>query len=294
MFTGVAPVVHLPLDNDGSILWPVLADLAIRMVDLGADGIVVLGLATESWALDDAERSKATRVVVEAVAGRVPVIAGVDGALEEASVQAEQRAADGSDALMVRPPQAGEVVAHFRALSRRSALPIVVQDAPEGTGVIMDITDLVELCGQDERLGTVKVEHSAAGPRVSALVQAGVRVVAGWGGLQYTEQLRRGAVGCMPGCDLGPAFSRIHRLAASGQADAAEELYRTVLPLLAYEAQSLELLIHGAKLALVELGVFPTPALRDGSRPDEDQLRTFKDLFALMRECAVPGWGADR
>jgi dihydrodipicolinate synthase/N-acetylneuraminate lyase len=287
----VAPVLHLPLDGTGAILWRVLGRLAGRMVGSGADGIVVLGLATESWVLDEAERSKATQVVVEAVGGRVPVIAGVDGDLEEATAQAEKRLADGAEALMVRPPQADGVVSHFRTLARRIDSPILIQDAPRGTGVTVEISDLLELGAGEQRLRTVKVEHPAGGPRVSALVHAGMRVVAGWGGLHYTEQLRRGAIGCMPGCDLGPAFARIHMLATSGQQEAAEELYRTVLPLLAYEAQSLELLIQGAKLALVELGIFPTPILRDASRDlDDDQVRTFTELFRLMRARQVPGW----
>jgi hypothetical protein len=47
----------------------------------------------------------------------------------------------------------------------------------------------------------VKVEGPGAGARISALVAEGLEVVAGWGGLQDPESLRRGAGGVMPGFD---------------------------------------------------------------------------------------------
>jgi dihydrodipicolinate synthase/N-acetylneuraminate lyase len=95
----------------------------------------------------------------------------------------------------------------------------------------------------------------------------------------------------MPGCDLAPAFVEIDRLAREGEAGKAEGVYAAILPLLTYEAQSLELLIVGAKLALQANGMFPTARIRvPGFALDAEQVATFNRLFDRLREEGVAGW----
>ena len=286
---GVAPVVHLPLDDTGCIDFAQIRALVDRLVAAGVDGLVVLGLATEPWTLDPAERRDLTRAVVEAADGRVTVIAGVDGSTAEVNQNALLRLEDGADALMVRVPDPAQLRSHCAALAS-AELPVVIQDAPAATGVELATGQLIATFQEMDHIAAVKVERPAGGPRVTELVDAHVPVIAGWGGLHYTEQLRRGVIGCMPGSDLGPAFVRIHRLATTGQCDRAESLYRKLLPLLAYEAQSLPLLIQSAKMALVRFGVFGSSALRDGDAPDAVQVATLGKLFSLMSTEGVPGW----
>jgi dihydrodipicolinate synthase/N-acetylneuraminate lyase len=98
----------------------------------------------------------------------------------------------------------------------------------------------------------------------------------------------------MPGCDLGPAFRAIDRLARAGQAGDAEKLYRRILPLLAYEAQSLELIVLGAKRLLVRQRLFSSGAMRAPARDlDEEECRTFDALFERLERKRVPGFEMD-
>ena len=57
-FEGIRPVLHVPFADvpDQPIIEDELARLAGRMLEDGADGLVVPGLASESWALTEAER----------------------------------------------------------------------------------------------------------------------------------------------------------------------------------------------------------------------------------------------
>lgn len=93
---------------------------------------------------------------------------------------------------------------------------------------------------------------------MTALVEAGVEVVAGWGGLRYPEAIRRGVVGCMPGCDLAAALLELDQR-GRGDGETEDELYRRILPLLPYEAQSLDLFILGAKTACATSCPGPPP-----------------------------------
>ena len=290
-FAGVRPVLHLPITSRGAIDWDALQALAARMLELGVDGLVVLGLATEVWTMSEPERAQAVTLAAEVVAGRVPLVAGLDGDVEAAAREGEQLAALGADALMVRPPaDVDSPVEHYGALASRLSLPILIQDAPAGTGVDLGVDDILELARRHPNLRSVKVERPAGGPRVSALVEAGVEVVAGWAGLHYLESVERGATGLIPGCDLGPAFMAIDRHARAGDLEAAARLYDQVLPLLAYEAQSLELMIAGEKRTLWRQGLFPTPALRDGAPIDRFQEATLERLIAGLESEHVPGF----
>jgi len=295
-FEGVRPVLHLPFERGPGE--PILSDelraLATRMLDLDVDGLVILGLASEASALTDREREEVIAVVAGVCGGRRPFVAGVEGATRVAAERARRAAELGAAGLMVLPPPgaraSGQLVAHFAHLADTTGLPVLVQDSPQVTGVVLPIETLVEIAAHP-LVRAVKIEGPGAGPKISALVAEGFEVVAGWGGLQYPESLRRGARGVMPGCDLGPALVAIHRAAGRGALAEAEERYGKILPLLSYEAQSLDLLLLGAKRLLCRQGIFSSDALRAPARTlDAEEAATLDGLFERLEAERVPGF----
>ena len=71
----------------------------------GASGVATLALASEGYKLTERERDEVAALVVEHVAGRVPVVVSADGAGTAVAVDRAVRAARlGADALMVLPP----------------------------------------------------------------------------------------------------------------------------------------------------------------------------------------------
>ena len=266
------------------------------MLEQGVDGLVVLGLASEAWALTERERDEVLATVADALAGRAPLVVGIDGATGVAEERARRAGAHGAAGLMVVPPatasSSDRLVLHFCRVADAASVPVLVQDAPQATGVTLDPSGILALATSHPLVRAVKVEALGAGSKVSRLAAEGVEIVAGWGGLHYLDSLRRGASGCMPGCDLAPAIRAIDRLARAGQPGEAEELYRLILPLLAYEAQSLELLVLGAKRLLVRQGLFASGAMRAPARGlDQEECRTFDALFERLERERVPGFG---
>lgn len=101
----------------------------------GAHGLGV-ALGSEVFKLSEAERDQATRIVVDQVAGRVPVVINTGAAGTDLAVYYSQTVEqNGADALMIMPPAfmpAGpdEVLDYFRAISNAVGIPIFLQDTP--------------------------------------------------------------------------------------------------------------------------------------------------------------------
>jgi 2-keto-3-deoxy-L-arabinonate dehydratase len=296
-FEGVRPVLHVPFaDAPGQpIIEHELAALAERMLEQGADGLVVPGLASESWALTETERDRVVDITAEVCRGRVPLVVGLDGTTAVAADRGRRAAAAGAEGLMVLPPRqaAGRaaLVEHFGALAEAAGIPVLIQDSPQVTGVQLDLTTLLAVQEAVPLVVAVKSEIPGAGTKASAIHDAGLELVAGWGGLNYLEQLERGAVGCFPGCDLGPAIKAIDSAARTGARLEAQAGYRRILPFLSLATASLELLLLTAKRHLLRSGIFSTELLRAPARTlDEQESRTVDALLDELTELGVPGF----
>lgn len=74
---GVIPYMASPLDEDGEIDRRTLRRLTNRLIEQGVHGLAPLGSTGEFAYLDFRRREAVVETVVEAAAGRVPVIPGV-------------------------------------------------------------------------------------------------------------------------------------------------------------------------------------------------------------------------
>ncbi len=296
-FGGIRPVLHLPFGDgvEQPIVHAELRALAEAMIAAGVDGLVVLGLASEAWTLREPERDEVVRSVIDAIDGRVPLVVGVDGSTAIAIDRGWRAVSAGATGLMVLPPSGArttaQLVDHYAALADVVRVPILVQDSPQITGVTLSIDALVTIAERHPLVRSLKVEIPGAGAKTSAAHDAGIEIVAGWGGLGYLDSLARGATGCMPGCDLGPALLAIDRLARQGELSAADDLYRLVVPYLAIVAQSLDLLLLAAKRYLRRVGIFTSEALRDPARTlDAVEADTLDRLLDRLAADRVPGF----
>jgi 2-keto-3-deoxy-L-arabinonate dehydratase len=296
-FEGVRPVLHVPFaDAPGQpIIEHELAALAERMLEQGVDGLVVPGLASESWALTETERDRVVDITAEVCRGRVPLVVGLDGTTAVAADRGRRAAAAGAEGLMVLPPRQAPgraaLVEHFGALAEAAGIPVLIQDSPQVTGVQLDVPTLLAVQEAVPLVVAVKSEIPGAGTKASAIHAAGLELVAGWGGLNYLEQLDRGAVGCFPGCDLGPAIKTIDSAARTGAREEAQAGYRRILPFLSLATASLDLLLLTAKRHLLRSGTFSTELLRAPARTlDEQESRTVDALLDELTELGVPGF----
>jgi 4-hydroxy-tetrahydrodipicolinate synthase len=154
---GIFTPILTPLTDQEDVDHPSLARLVNYLIDLGVHGIWATGTTGEFPCFDQSERESILRTVVDAVAGRVPVIAGIGDAstrLAIANGHAAERA--GVDAVALTPPyyyvnSQEELLEHFRAVRRAVNLPLLVYNIPQTVKVKMDVQTVLTLA----REGTV-------------------------------------------------------------------------------------------------------------------------------------------
>ncbi|MEO7521904.1 MAG: 4-hydroxy-tetrahydrodipicolinate synthase, partial [Gemmatimonas sp.] len=120
-------------------------------VTSGVQFVVPCGSTGEAATLTAAEHRRVVELVVEQVAGRVPVVAGAgsNDTAKAISLSREMKAA-GADALLhvtpmySRPPQRA-LAAHFRAVADACDLPIVLYNVPSRTAVNLEARTCLEL-----------------------------------------------------------------------------------------------------------------------------------------------------
>lgn len=245
---GVLPILATPFTGDERIDETSLRRLVRFELEAGVHGLTILGIAGEVYKLLDDERDRVIDIVMAEVAGRVPVVvgAGHPGGTR-ATVELCRRAERaGAAAVMVAPPfiskpSAEQVRACYEAVATAISIPIVVQDEPIATGVVMPARFLAELARDIPACRYGKIEHV---PTAIKMAQIGALtgderfgLFGGTFGLYFYEELERGARGIMTGFAYPEGLVEIYTKFQSGdRAGAADAFYRW-LPLIQLEAQ---------------------------------------------------------
>lgn len=157
-----------PLNTDGSLDKPALADLVEWHVEQGTDAIVAVGTTGESATLSVPEHTAVIEQVVKCVNGRIPVIAGTGGNATAEAIALTQHAADaGADACLLvtpyynKPTQEG-LFQHFKAVADAVAIPQILYNVPGRTALDMDpattarLSKVSNIVGIKEAFGTVE------------------------------------------------------------------------------------------------------------------------------------------
>jgi 4-hydroxy-tetrahydrodipicolinate synthase len=277
MITGSIPALVTPFKN-GELDLVTLKKLVEWHIAEGSTGLVPVGTTGESPTLSHAEHQKVIEVVVQTVAGRVPVIAGAgsNNTAEGISlIQFAERV--GADAALVvtpyynKPTQAG-LVAHFTALHDCCALPIVIYNIPGRSVVDMS----PETMGQLAKLPRIIGVKDATG-KIERVSQQ--RATCGADFIQLSGEdatalgfNAHGGVGCISvTANVAPRLCAEFQAATlAGDYAKALEYQDRLMPL--HEAIFIEPGLVSAKYALSLLGLcsedvrLPLVGLTDGAK----------------------------
>ncbi|WP_108262143.1 dihydrodipicolinate synthase family protein [Mangrovicoccus ximenensis] len=177
-------------------------------------------------------------VTLEAVAGRVPVIAGIlSPGLGDTLEAARACEAAGADMLMVvtpyyaRPTQAG-IVDYYKAVSDAVALPLMLYEIPYRTGIDL-APETVEALGNETRVTAMKACSPSLPQQMKVVELAGgkIDILTGEENV-YPMHVAMGAKGGVlaTSCLFPRTWALLHRLAASGQMAEATALHRRLMP----------------------------------------------------------------
>ena len=156
----VSPPIGTPFDADGDVDADALASHVDALVDAGLDGMVPCGTTGEFASLDDAEHRTVVETVVEAVDGRVPVVAGAaDTAVADVRDRLAFAASAGADAGLVTLPYfhtstgpAGQRT-FIEAVADDAPLPFYLYDIPATVGEAIDPDVVADVADHESILG---------------------------------------------------------------------------------------------------------------------------------------------
>ncbi len=136
--TGVALIT--PFKSDLSIDTMALVNIVNHCIDGGVNYLVVLGTTAETATLTEAEKKLVIATVVNANAGRLPLVLGIGGNNTTAVIEMIKKLdLTGFDAILSvspyynKPTQEG-IYQHFMAIAENSPLPIIIYNVPGRTG----------------------------------------------------------------------------------------------------------------------------------------------------------------
>ncbi|MCL6487369.1 MAG: dihydrodipicolinate synthase family protein [Alicyclobacillus mali] len=290
---GVCVISLTPFDTDGAVDLPSLANLLEFYIKAGVHGVTLLGIMGEANRLTEAERDQVVQATMETVAGRVPVIVGCSAAgTHQAVTYVKRAAAAGVDAVMVAPPnqirQLDLVVDHFERVGAASDLPLVVQDEPVTTGVVLPPSFFEQVVTRVPTACAVKVEESPTLPKISRIREVtGDRLTlfGGLGGMYFFEELERGAAGIMTGFAYPDLLVAIYEAHQKGDKAAARSLFYQYLPLIRYEAQLGVTGVAIRKLAYKARGAIASAYVRPPA-PTVDR-RTLRELVDIAQHLGL-------
>ncbi|SIS82367.1 dihydrodipicolinate synthetase family protein [Phaeovulum vinaykumarii] len=186
LWPGIWPVAPTPFHDDGTLDLPGMRRVLGCVIDQGVDGICILANFSEQFLISDAERATLTRLCLEHVAGRVPVIVTISHFAPPIVVPRAREARDlGAAIVMMMPPYHGALLkgsaeqtfAQFRAVGE-VGIPIMVQDAPL-SGVDLPVPLLVRMAREIEMLKLFKIECAGAAAKLRAQIAEGGAAIEG-------------------------------------------------------------------------------------------------------------------
>lgn len=167
MFRGSMVAIVTPF-KDGKIDEKAFRDLIEFQINNGTDGIVPCGTTGESATLSHEEHEKIIGLTIEAVNGRVPVIAGTgsNNTAEAARLTRHAKKAGANAALLITPyynkPTQEGLYQHYRKVAEEVDIPIILYNVPGRTGVNMlpetvaRLAEIKNIVGIKEATGDLK------------------------------------------------------------------------------------------------------------------------------------------
>ncbi|WP_417729578.1 dihydrodipicolinate synthase family protein [Roseovarius sp.] len=281
-WTGIWPVAPTPFNDDGTLDLEGMKRALDCIIDQGADGVCILANFSEQFLISDEEREVLTRLSLEHVAGRVPVIVTISHYATQIAVERAHFAKDlGAAAVMMMPPYHGAILRgtpeqtfqQFAAVGE-VGIPIMVQDAPI-SGVDLSVPLLVRMAKEIEEVRLFKIECPRAANKLRALIDEGGDAIEapfdGEEAITLLADLDAGATGSMTSGMIVDQIKPVIEKYQAGDVDGATEAYGRVAMAINHENRQCGW--QSCKAAMVEGGVIRSEFCRHPIPPLHPAIR---------------------
>jgi 4-hydroxy-tetrahydrodipicolinate synthase len=292
MIQGSIVALVTPMAEDSSIDWAALKKLVDRHIEMGTGAIVSVGTTGESATLDFDEHEAVIQYTVEAVGGRIPVIAGTGANSTSEALYLTQRAkALGADACLLvtpyynKPTQEG-LYLHFRKIAESVDIPQILYNVPGRTACDMGNPTVLRLATVPNIVGIKDATGDLSrGRELIASVPADFAVYSGDDATAIELILAGGKGNISVTANVATrAMAEVCGLALQGRAEEARAAQAALLPL--HAAMFVESNPIPVKWALYEMGLIG-PGIRLPLTPLSEGKRVA--LSTVLRECGILG-----
>ncbi|MBR2192737.1 MAG: 4-hydroxy-tetrahydrodipicolinate synthase [Bacteroidaceae bacterium] len=224
-FKGLGVALITPFTKTGEVDYTALRRLLDYQISNGVDFLCILATTGETPCLTADEKQKIKDIVVEKVAGRIPILMGCGGNNTSAVVHAlKTDDFTGVDGVLSvcpyynKPSQEG-LYQHFKTIAEATSLPVVLYNVPGRVGVNMTAHTTLRLARDCENIVAIK-EASGNFTQIDDIIKnkpENFDVISGDDGITF-PLITLGAVGVISviGNALPKEFSRMVRLALQG------------------------------------------------------------------------------
>ena len=290
---GICPIAPAVFHDDGSLDVAGFEKCCDGLIALGAQAMTLFGIAGEYYKLDADEELPLMRAVVDVChKNNVPaIISDTKHSTRSAIRRAREIEDSGADCMMVLPPfflkpAGAELFDHLDRVCDAVRMPLMIQYAPDQTGVAIPAETLAKLAERHRNLLYFKVECKPPGAYIAALAQKlppDRKILVGNAGFQMIEGFARGAVGVMPGPSMPDVYRKIWDMLHAGDLSGAQQLHDKLNALLNHIRQNVEMIIHYEKIILKRRGLIASSCCRaPGFRADAVYDALFEELYAAV------------
>ena len=270
-YSGIWPVAPTPFHPNGEVDYDGMKRVLNCMIDQGVDGICILANFSEQFLITDAEREALSRLSLEHVAGRVPVIVTISHYATNIVLQRALLSKElGAAMVMMMPPYHGALLKGtpdqtFEQFAKvgEVGIPIMIQDAPL-SGVELSVPLLVRMAHEIEMVKLFKIECPQAANKLRALLEQGGEAIEGpFDGeeaITLMADLQAGASGSMTSAMIPDQIKPVIEHFLAGRTDQAASTYARVLPAINFENRQCG--FRATKVVMEEGGVIQSSFCR--------------------------------
>lgn len=233
-FKGLGIALVTPFTHEGEVDYTALRRLLDYQLSNGADFLCILATTGETPCLSKEEKQNIKDLVVEKVAGRIPILMGSGGNNTAAIIDSlKHDDFTGVDGILSvcpyynKPSQEG-LYQHFKAIAGATNLPVVLYNVPGRVGVNMEAETTLRLARDCENIVAIK-EASGNFTQIDDIIKNKpdtFDVISGDDGITF-PLINLGAVGVISviGNALPLEFGRMVRLALNGENESARTIH---------------------------------------------------------------------
>ena len=290
--SGIFNILATPFSADSAVDYQSLRRLVRFQMEVGAQGLTILGVMGEAAKLSVDERRAVMDTVVETVNGAIPIVVGTSHSELATCIALSQAAfAAGADGVMIAPPPLDDksdpaILALYSEIAATISGAIVVQDFPPVNDVIMSPAVLAQIADAIPNARYLKLEDPPLMQKIDAIRQATDKfeIFGGLGGMFLLEELGRGASGTMTGFAFTEILVAVYEAFKAGRQSQAEAIFDRYLPLIRYENQpQINLTIR--KAILHRRGAIAHPSPRQPFNPIDPG--TLNEIDWLLRRVGI-------